>query len=162
MIQEGFFYHLSDLFFSEACDPSLMANKENGGYRPHFLAIRDERNKDIFWMVPVSSKYQKYKEFHDKQVAKYKKCTKVVLGKFAGAMHAFLIQNAFPATADYFDHIHMRFGVPATISDSTRQSIIKSLKSNLALRKRGINLFFPDIDRLYELMENHLDKTSRR
>ena len=160
VIQDGYFYHIADRFFSDVREPSLMSNKENGGYRPHYLAVRDERNPDIFWMVPVSSKYEKYKNFHDKQVAKYKKCTKVVLGRFAGTDHAFLVQNAFPTTSDYFDHIHTRFGVPAEISSETAQKIVRCLKSNLALHKRGISLFFADIDRIYRLMEDHLSVLS--
>ena len=155
-VKEGYFYHMSDTFFSYVNDPSLMSNKEQGGYRPHFLAIKDDKNENIFWMVPVSSKFAKYKAFHDSQVKKYNKCTKVVLGKFAGTDHAFLVQNAFPTTSDYFDHIHTRFGSPATISSETENQIIKNLKSNLALHRRGINLFFADIDRIYNLMETHL------
>ena len=156
VIQEGYFYHIKDSFYQEVSDNTLMSNKEDGGYRPHYFAIRDAKNSDIFWLVPVSSKYSKYKAFHDKQVAKYHKCTKVVLGKFAGTDHAFLIQNAFPVTADYFDHIHTRFGQPATIAERTEKEIIKCLKSNLALHRRGIRLFFADIDRIYALMEKKL------
>ena len=33
VIQEGYFYHLSDTFFEEINDKTLMSNKENGGYR---------------------------------------------------------------------------------------------------------------------------------
>lgn len=39
-IIEGCFYHISDKFFLEVNEPSLMANKEDGNYRPHYLAIR--------------------------------------------------------------------------------------------------------------------------
>ena len=94
VVRQGYFYHISDSFFSEANDSSLMSNKENGGYRPHFLAMTDSRNPDILWMVPVSSKFQKYKKFHDAQMARYHKCTKVVLGKFAGKDAAFLSRLA--------------------------------------------------------------------
>lgn len=156
VIQEGYFYHLSDTFFEEINDKTLMSNKENGGYRPHYFAIRDDRNPDIFWMVPVSSKFAKYKSFYDSQIAKYHRCTKVVLGRFAGTDHAFLVQNAFPVIADYFDHIHTRFGSPATISIETGNAIIKNLKSNLAMHKKGIHLFFADIDRIYSAMEEKL------
>ena len=114
LIQEGYFYHIKDEFFSLVNDSALMSNKENGGYRPHYFAVRDSKNQDIFWMVPVSSRYEKYKKFHDSQIEKYHKCTKVVLGKFAGTDCAFLVQNAFPVIADFFDHIHTRFDSPAT------------------------------------------------
>ena len=50
----------------------------------------------------------------------------------------------------------MRFGTPATISEETRKAIIKNLKSNLAMHKKGIHLFFADIDNIYSIMENKL------
>lgn len=67
-----------------------MSNYENGGYRPHYFAIKDSGNPDIFWMVPVSSQYGKYKALHDKMAAKYRRCTKIVLGKCGGKDAAYL------------------------------------------------------------------------
>lgn len=118
-IQSGFYYHIKDAFFEEAQDNSLMANKEGGNYRPHYLAIQDSSNPEIYWMVPVSSKFEKYQEIHNRQIARYKKCTKIVLGKCGGRNAAFLIQNAFPITADYFDHIHTSKGIPLTLHATT-------------------------------------------
>ena len=54
VISEGYFYHINDSYFELANEDTLMSNYENGGYRPHYLAIRDSENADIFWMVPVS------------------------------------------------------------------------------------------------------------
>ncbi|MCM1387253.1 MAG: hypothetical protein NC231_08005, partial [Bacillus sp. (in: Bacteria)] len=46
-IQSGFFYHIKDTFFAEVQDSALMANKEDGNYRPHYLAIQDSHNPGI-------------------------------------------------------------------------------------------------------------------
>ena len=156
IISEGYFYHVSDRYFAEMDEPTLMSNKENGGYRPHYLAVKDSRNPAIFWMIPVSSRFEKFSAIYQKQVEKYKRCTKIVLGKCGGWDAAYLIQNAFPITADYFDHIHTSQGKPLTIHASTAKTITENLNDNLRLRKRGINLFFADIDRLYQRMEEHL------
>lgn len=161
-ISTGFYYHISDTYFSDVNEPFLMSNKENGGYRPHYLAIQDANNSNIYWMVPVSSKYDKYKKIHDQQVQKYKKCTKIVLGKCAGWDAAYLIQNAFPITTDYFDHIHTSHGQPLKMHASTGKLVEQSLALSLNLHKRGINLFFADIDKLYKLMENHLSTVELR
>ena len=155
-IQSGFFYHIKDAFFEEVQDNSLMANKEDGNYRPHYLAIQDSQNPGIYWMVPVSSKFEKYQNIYSRQVARYKKCTKIVLGKCGGWDAAFLIQNAFPTTADYFDHIHTSKGVPLSLHDSTAKLIAENLSYNIRLHKRGIPLFYTDIDRIYHLMEEKL------
>ncbi|MDO4307842.1 MAG: hypothetical protein Q4C77_13480 [Eubacteriales bacterium] len=81
-IQCGFYYHIKDTFFEEIQDSTLMSNKEDGNYRPHYLAIQDTRHPEIFWMVPVSSQYAKYQKIYNSQLKKYKKCTKIVLGKW--------------------------------------------------------------------------------
>ena len=109
-IQSGLYYHIKDTFFEEVQDSSLMANKEAGNYRPHYLAIQD----------------------------------------------SFPIQNAFPTTADYFDHIHTSKGVPLSLHASTAKLIADNLSYNLRLHKRGIPLFYTDIDRIYHLMEEKL------
>ena len=54
--KQGYSYHIKDLFFSDVSDSSLMGNKENGNYRPHYYAIEDSKNKDIFWMIPLAQK----------------------------------------------------------------------------------------------------------
>jgi len=156
IISEGYFYHISDSYFSEVNEPTLMSNKENGGYRPHYLAVKDAANPEIFWMIPVSSRYAKFSAIYQKQVQKYKRCTIIVLGKCGGWDAAYLIQNAFPITADYFDHIHTSQGQPLTPHTTTARLIIDNLNNNLRLHKRGVNLFFADIDRLYKMMSDHL------
>jgi hypothetical protein len=108
-------------------------------------------------MIPVSSKYTKFAALYDKQIKKYGLCTKIVLGKCDGKDAAYLIQNAFPVTADFFDHIHISNGVPLTVHEGTGKTIVKNLKNNLRLQKKGINLFFSDIGRIYQLMVKHLE-----
>ena len=156
LISEGYFYHISDSFFQLAADGTLMSNYENGHYRPHFLAVKDPKNSAIFWMIPVSSRYAKFQGIYDKQVKKYGRCTKIVLGNCGGKDAAFLIQNAFPVTADFFDHIHTSQGQPLTLHEGTAKTIVSNLHNNLKLHRRGIRLFFADIDRIYHLMEEHL------
>lgn len=155
-IQSGFYYHIKDSFFEDIQDNALMTNKENGNYRPHFLAIQDSLNNEIYWMIPVSSKFEKYKKIYNHHVAKYKKCTKIVLGKCNGWDAAFLIQNAFPTVADYFDHIHTSKDRPLSLHGSTAKLIANNLECNLRLHKRGISLFYTDIDRIYKLMQEKL------
>lgn len=158
-VQSGFFYHIKNAFFEEANDSTLMSNKEGAHYRPHFLAVQDSQNPAIFWMVPVSSKFDKYQKIYYQQISKYKKCTKIVLGKCGEWDAAYLIQNAFPIIADFFDHIHTSQGQPLAIHNSTKKLIVNNLNYNLRLHRLGIPLFFADIDRLYLLMENKLNQS---
>ncbi len=44
IISEGYFYHIKDEYFTTAGESTLMSNYENGGYRPHYFAVRDSSN----------------------------------------------------------------------------------------------------------------------
>lgn len=145
-------YHLKDDFFKLVNDDKLMSNKENGGYRPHFCAIQDRTDSSIFWMIPISSKYDKYERIYQSQVNRYGKCDKIVLGKFAGKNHAFLIQNAFCIKEEYVDHVHTVGGIPVSIHAGVVAEITSKLNNCLALKQRGVNLFYPNIDMIKSKM----------
>ena len=68
--QEGYVYHIKDEYFEKVKDDKLMQNKENGAYRPTFYCLRDEKT-GLFWMVPLSSRVNKFQAIYDKQVEKY-------------------------------------------------------------------------------------------
>ena len=146
MIVVGQSYHLKDEFFDLVNDNKLMSNKENGGYRPHFCAIQDSSNNELFWMIPISSKYSKYKNIHDKMVKTNGKCHKIALGRFAGNDCAFLIQNAFCIKKEFIDHVHTVNGNPITIHKNIMYEVRSKLNTCLALKKNGKNLFYTDID----------------
>lgn len=50
-----------------------------------------------------------------KKLINIKKCDSISLGKFGGKQCAFLIQNAFPITVDYVDHVHIIESKPIEI-----------------------------------------------
>ena len=101
--QEGYVYHIKDEYFEKVQDSNLMQNKEGGIYRPTFYCLRDNKTS-LLWMVPLSSRVEKFKAIHDKQMAKYGKCLTIVLGEFDGKEAAFLLQNMFPIRDYYLDH----------------------------------------------------------
>ena len=152
----GFSYHLKDEFFSkvkkDASDNSLMENKENGNYRPHFYCLEDEKVKGLYWVVPISSKVEKYRLIQEKKINKFGKCNTIVIGLFAGKENAFLIQNMFPVTAKYFDHIHRVSNLPITIHSEVKESIETNVKEVLSLTRAGENVLFADIEHIERLM----------
>ena len=151
-VKQGYSYHIEDRFFFDVSDSSLMSNKENGNYRPHYYAIEDSKNKDIFWMIPISSKVEKYKKIVSSKIKRNGKCSTIVIGIFAGEEKAFLIQNAFPVKAVYLDHVHTIQGNPITVHKKLDKELRTKLKEVIAMKKRGINLFFTDVDMILELM----------
>lgn len=69
-----------------------------------------------------------------------------------------LIQNAFPTLEKYIDHPHMPNGAPVRVADNLKKEILANFNSLLAMKKKGINLFFPNIDRIKEIMLEELNK----
>ncbi len=158
-IQQGYSYHIKDEFFNMVRDKYLMSNKENGNYRPHFYAIQDKKNQSLYWMIPISSQVEKYKIIIEKKKRKYGKCNTIILGKFAGKENAFLIQNAFPITTKYFDHIHTVEDKPVTVHNELNRILTGNLREVIALYNRGINLLYTDVAKIKMIMEQEIKNT---
>lgn len=151
LYQEGYVYHIKDEYFEKVNDNMLMQNKENGTYRPTFYCLNDEKTS-LLWMVPLSSRVDKFRAIHDKQAKKYGRCLTIVLGEFDGKSAAFLLQNMFPVTEYYLDHIHTRNNNPVPVKHSIHSEINTNMKRLRQLHKRGSKVVFPDITRLEEIM----------
>ena len=70
-IRQGYSYHIKDEFFELVQDKYLMSNKEQGNYRPHYYAIQDKKNLELYWMIPISSQAEKYKGIIEKKKKRY-------------------------------------------------------------------------------------------
>lgn len=156
-IRQGYSYHIKDEFFDKVQDKYLMNNKENGNYRPHFYAIQDKKNPVLYWMIPISSQVEKYKVIIEKKKRKYGKCNTIIIGKFAGKENAFLIQNAFPVIAKFFDHIHTVENKPVQVHNELNRILTENLREVLALHNRGIYLIYSNIAKIKTIMEQELE-----
>ena len=158
LFQEGYVYHIKDDYFQKVQDDKLMRNKEGGAYRPTFFCMRDQKIDGLLWVVPMSSRTEKFQAIMDKQVARYGHCLTIVIGEYDGRQAAFLIQNMFPVTEKYLDHIHTRNGNPVPV----RHSIARQIRSNATRARQlvynGKNAVFPDIRRLENLMRAELQR----
>ena len=152
-IKTGYLYHIKDEYFSVANDESLMQNHEKGKKRPTYFTIKD---KDILWFIPISSKVEKYQKIIDKKIEKYGFCNTIIIRKIADEDAAILLQNAFPTLEKYIDHVHTVDGVPLKVPTDLQNEIKSMFKNMLALKKRGANLFFTDIDKLKNKMLEEL------
>ena len=154
-VKTGYIYHIKDEFFDKINDKGLMINHENGRARPTYFTIKD---KDILWFIPLSSKVSKYQPIIDKKVKKYGDCRSIMIREIAEKKSVILLQNAFPTLEKYIDHPHTINGAPARLADNLKDEILQNFNSLLALKKQGINLFFPDIDKIKEMMLEELGK----
>ena len=148
-------YHIKDSFFDIVNDDKLMTNHERGKKRPTYFTIKDGK---ILWFIPISSKVEKYKRIIDSKIKKYGFCDTILIDKFLGREHAILIQNAFPTLEKYIDHIHIFESTPAKVPEIIQKKILEKFKKMMKLKKKGINLFFPDIDKIKKMMLEELSK----
>lgn len=154
--QKGLLYHIKDAYFDKVQDEKLMQNKEGGAFRPTFYCYKDP-DSSIMWMIPLSCRVEKYRTIRDKQVKKYGRCFTIVIGIYSGREAAFLLQNMFPITERYIDHVHMSRGRIVPVSANLQKKIENNLRRILRLRKKGIKTVYPDIDRLEQMMREELE-----
>ncbi len=151
--KEGYVYHIKDEYFKKVNDPNLMQNKENGNYRPTFYCMRDQKTS-LLWLVPLSSRVEKYLSIYEKQQKKYGNCLTIVMGEYDGKPAAFLLQNMFPITEKYLDHMHTRNNNPVPVKFSIQSEVRTKMKRILQLHARGKKIVFSDISKLQTLMLN--------
>lgn len=108
------FYIIKDDFFTEVNDPYLKGNKEQN--RPHYYCFEDSEN-GIYWMIPLSSRIDKYQRIIDKRLAAGKPCdTLYIVELDNNRKNVFLIQDIFPITADYIKREYTIAGNPMMLT----------------------------------------------
>jgi hypothetical protein len=129
-----------------------------GHRRPCFFAFPDEHNP-IYWLIPVSSRYEKYKGIYDKKVAKYGFCNTLCFGNVAGIQAVFLIQNMCPATNNYIVDFYVDKASKKYVAVDKRieEELVKNAKSVLAKQRKGIPLIFPDVLKIEKALIQQLD-----
>ena len=125
--------------------------------RPCFFVFRDSENQDIIWLIPISSKYDKYKKIYDKNMEKYGRCPTIRFGEVLGTQAAFLIQNMSPATEKYIHNIYLdKNDVPVTIDNRVILDVVTNAKNVLARSERGVKLIFPDVYKIKKMLIDSL------
>lgn len=156
-IKQGYVYHVKESYFEFVHDAKLMKNHEGNSTRPNYFCLKID-NSEIMWFIPMSSKVDKYYKIIQDKINKYKKCDTIVIGNYRGRDHAFLIQNMFPITPKYIDHIDTVKGQALQVPSETRRLILDKVNKVLKLKRKGINLIFPNIDEIEKLLLEELSK----
>lgn len=146
----GHFYYLNDQYFADFPDPYLMQNKEtiHGQLhdRPCFYTFQDA-STGLYWMIPFSSRVDKFMEIHNQKMQKYGKCDTIVFGNVLGRRKAFLIQNMCPVTPKYIknEYIDANANIPVRINGVLEKELTSKARRVLALHRKGIPLIFPNV-----------------
>ena len=156
-VNNGRFCFISDQYYKDFTDEFLMRNKEivNGVMhdRPCFFVFRDSTTPEIYWLVPISSNYSKYKALYDKKIERYGRCNTIRFGEVLGKQAAFLIQNMCPVTEHYIREVYVdKNGVAIQIDGRIAQDVITNAREVLAITKRGAKVIFPDVNAIHKTL----------
>ena len=155
-------YFLSDQYYLDFPDDRLMKNKDVIEGVPHnrpcFFAFHDSKISDIYWIVPISSKIEKFKQLERDKIKKYGRCNTIRFGTVLGRETAFLIQNMGPATEKYLTAYIDKNKDPIRIDDRLAADIVKNARAVLGMAKRGAKVIFPDVFKIYHGLEDQLVK----
>jgi len=149
-IKKGYVYYIDDQFFADADDLTLIQNK--GDRKLPLYYCSKDATTGLLWLVPMSTQTDKYKDIHDKQVARYGKCLTIVIDYFDGKLNAFLLQNMVPALDKYMKSVHSRRGIPVPAHGKVQETIERNLGQIHELRKANVPVIFTDIEKVEERM----------
>ena len=124
-----------------------------GKQRPTYFVVRDGQ---ILWFIPLSTKVEKYQMIIEQKIKKYGNCKTIMIEKLIDRDSVILIQNAFPTLEKYIDHIHTIDGIPIKVREEVEKKIVANLNYMFSMKKKGINLFFSDVDKIKEKMLDEL------
>jgi hypothetical protein len=161
-MQKGKFYFLEERYFLDFPDKNLMKNKESvdgiSYDRPCFYAFQNEQS-EIYWMIPISSKVEKYEKIHHKNILKYGISDTIIFGNVLNQRRAFLIQNMCPVTDRYiekeYDYSFLGH-IPVAIEPSFSGILEEKANLILALVRRGRKLIFPDVLKIEKMLLEQL------
>lgn len=149
-MNNGNFYFISDEYIDKFKSHKLMINKENVNgvthNRPCYYSLK-EKESDIYWMVPISSQYDKYLEIYQEKIKTYPNYDGILFGYVLGKKAAFLIQNMCPLTDKYIieEYIDKMTNEPVSIPDKLKREINAKVRKAIRLYRNGTKIVFADI-----------------
>lgn len=135
-VKENYLYFIKDDFFEKYKSYNFILNKkDNGKKRPCFYAQKLDEN--LYIMIPISSKIEKYKIIRDDKLKKNKKCYNFVFGNVLGIEKVFLIQNMFLIKKCYIEKVYIdKFSNPISVEFKTKNEVEKYCKKSINLHKK--------------------------
>jgi hypothetical protein len=164
-MKTGKLYFIRDSFYDKFSDCGLLKNKEtiNGKEhnRPCCYALKfNKGDKDIYWMVPISSKVEKYKGKYQRTIKKYGVCDDVSFGYVLGKKCAFLPQNLFPVTENYIKNVYIDINtsLPITIPKDLMADLNKKARKKIRYNQQGKLFGMTDTMQIYNELLKELEK----
>ncbi len=150
------FYFLSDEYCDKFSKHGVMSNKEtiaNGLHRrPCYYAIQDVKDSNIYWMIPISSQVEKYKNILSKKLKRYKIYDGLEFGYVQGREAAFLLQNICPVTEKYIveKYIDEKTGKDVSIPNDLKRKLDAKAKKIMNKYYQGTKIVITDLDYIFK------------
>lgn len=147
----GSFYFIKDEYYERFSNCGLMENKdadEDGVHgRPCFYCFESD---GYYWMVPISSKIEKYVAIYEEKKQRYPEYDGIRFGYVNGQYRAFLIQNVCPVSKEYIKCQYMieNNTVPVTINRKLSAEINGIIRKVIRLNKKGIKIVLTNINHI--------------
>ncbi len=161
-IKENHMYTIKDKYFEDYPDPYLKNNK--GENRPCYFAF-EGNNQNILWVIPLSSKIEKFERLMKKKEEAGKPCDVVHICKIGSKKQAFVIQDMFPITKEYVQNEFNINQIPYKLADERDINIVeKKAKKIQMFHERGIKLLptQPDVKKIEKELIDHIDAMELR
>ena len=143
----GHFYFLKPEYTQQFANPKFMNNNEHN--RPYICAFTEDSR--IFWLVPISSKVDKFERIYNNKVGRYGKCDTIDFCHILGRKKAVLIQNMCPVTQEFIlNEYNDPHDKPVQLCEKVRKRITHKAKKVLVLHHKGIDLLFGDVLKIKE------------
>ncbi len=152
---KGSFYFLSEEYCEKFSKYGVMDNKEitlgEVRKRPCFYSIQDIKNKDIFWMIPISSKIDKYQTILNQKLKRYKTYDGLEFGYVQGRKAAFLLQNICPITEKYVveQYIDEKTGKEVSIPNDLKRKLESKARKIMNKYYQGTKIVITDLDYIF-------------
>lgn len=164
-MEQGKLYFVKDEFYDRFKGCGLLENKEVINGKQHnrpccYLFKFTQNDTGIYWMIPISSKVDKYKSEYQKSINKYKMCDNISFGYVLGEECAFLPQNLFPITEEYINNIYIdkNTSLPITIPADLMSELNKKARKKIRYNQQGKILGMSNIMKIYNELQNDINK----
>lgn len=149
MVEQGKFYYITDEYFDKFNGHGVLLNKAEDEFgkhgRPCFYCFKAE---DFCWMIPISSKVEKYEKIFEEKKKRYPNYDGIRFGYVNGNKRAFLTQNICPVTEKYVDSEYMinHNTVSVTISSELGKELNGIARKIIRFYKKGTRIVLTDLD----------------
>lgn len=149
------FYFLSDEYCEKFKNHGVMSNKEasNDGLhrRPCFYSVKDCNRPDIYWMIPVSSQVQKYRDILQMKLKKYSVYDGLEFGYVQGREAAFLLQNICPVKSEHIveEYINESTGKSVQIPNDLKRKLNAKARKIMNRYYYGTRIVITDLDYIF-------------